>query len=120
MITYYQFTNLKDSTPKLTTVNSIEEKTISKPIADKIILEESLKKISSNVRNFGSDGSIQTSEYLKEKLLEYDYDVTFQNFEIYKQDSNSTVYTKTNLEYLDLNPYNSKKLGTGRNVIALP
>ncbi|MGL4741915.1 MAG: M28 family metallopeptidase, partial [Sarcina sp.] len=46
--------------------------------------------------------------------------VTFQNFEIYKQDSNSTVYTKTNLEYLDLNPYNSKKLGTGRNVIALP
>lgn len=85
---------------------------------DNNIIESHLKKISSVIRNYGSKGEVETSEYIKSVMNEYGYDVEFQNFEVYEQDLNSTIYADDNMKYLMNNPYDSKSLGVGRNVIA--
>lgn len=85
---------------------------------DNNIIESHLKNISSRIRNYGSKGEIETSEYIKSSLNQYGYDVEFQKFEVYEQDLNSTIYAEDNLKYLMNNPYNSELLGIGRNIIA--
>ncbi|MDY2581400.1 MAG: Zn-dependent exopeptidase M28, partial [Clostridium perfringens] len=77
-----------------------------------------LNEIGSNIRNFGSDGSQITANFFKNKLNEYGYDVEFQEFDIYKQNIDSTLYVKHSSDYFDFNPYNSDSLGKGRNIIA--
>lgn len=86
--------------------------------ADEKIIEDNLKNISSRIRNYGSKGEIETAEYIKDKLINYGYDVKFQNFNVYKQDLNSTIHTESNIDYLRDNPYKSEILGKGRNIIA--
>lgn len=85
---------------------------------DSNIIKENLTNISENIRNYGSDGEIKSSEYIKGKLTSYDYDVKFQTFDVYKQDLNSTLYSDNNINYLKSNIYNSEPLGEGRNIIA--
>ena len=82
------------------------------------LLKENIKKISSNVRNYGSDGEIESSEYINNQLTKYGYSVMFQEFDVYKQDQYTTVQSETNLDYLNNNFYNSDSIGKARNIIA--
>ena len=41
------------------------------------LLKENIKKISSNVRNYGSDGEIESSEYINNQLTKYGYSTLF-------------------------------------------
>ena len=61
------------------------------------LLKENIKKISSNVRNYGSDGEIESSEYINNQLTKYGYSVMFQEFDVYKQDQYTTVQSETRL-----------------------
>lgn len=88
------------------------------PRSDKNSLLENLENICSNIRNFNSYGSSNASEYIEKKLLEYDYDVTFQDFNIHEQNSKSTLYVEKNSDYLNLNLHNSTPIGRGKNIIA--
>lgn len=76
-----------------------------------------LNEIVANIRNFGSIGSQITADFFKTKLNEYNYNVKFQDFDIYKQDVNSSIRVKNNSDYFSLNPYNSASLGKGKNII---
>ena len=82
------------------------------------LLKENIKKISSNVRNYGSDGEIESSEYINNQLTKYGYSVMFQEFDVYKQDQYTTVQSETNLDYLNNNFYNSDSIGKARNIIS--
>ena len=110
-----------------------EEKSISEFIEDNDIaeaanklnlnintsfIENDLKSISSNIRNYGSGGEKESSEYIRERLEEYGYSVEFDDFKVYEQNMRSTISVKNNLDYFKKNPYNSEVLGVGRNIIA--
>ncbi len=99
---------------------SLEKNTSSKEniSVDEENIINNLNEIGSNIRNFGSDGSQITANFFKNKLNEYGYDVEFQEFDIYKQNIDSTLYVKHSSDYFDFNPYNSDSLGKGRNIIA--
>lgn len=99
---------------------SLERDTSSKEniSVDEENIINNLNEIGSNIRNFGSDGSQITANFFKNKLNEYGYDVEFQEFDIYKQNIDSTLYVKHSSDYFDFNPYNSDSLGKGRNIIA--
>lgn len=86
--------------------------------ADVSTIEENLKIIASNIRDYGLEGEKEASEYIKYKLEEYGYKVQFEEFDVYEQTLRSTMSAKTNEEYFNNNPYNSEKLGEGRNVVA--
>lgn len=76
-------------------------------------LSENINAISSNKRDWGSEGEIITSQYLQNKLEDYGYSVTIQEFPVYKQDFGESL-----INPLNLNPFNSDSIGTGRHVIA--
>ena len=99
---------------------SLEKDTSSKEniSVDEENIINNLNEIGSNIRNFGSDGSQITANFFKNKLNEYGYDVEFQEFDIYKQNIDSTLYVKHSSDYFYFNPYNSDSLGKGRNIIA--
>ncbi|MCX0398919.1 M28 family peptidase, partial [Clostridium perfringens] len=99
---------------------SLEKDTSSKEniSVDEENIINNLNEIGSNIRNFGSDGSQITANFFKNKLNEYGYDVEFQEFDIYKQNIDSTLYVKHSSDYFNLNPYNSASLGKGRNIIS--
>jgi hypothetical protein len=108
-------------TEEKSNINSIEKSTSTEEvltIADENILYETLQNISLYIRDYDSDGEIKTSEYLNNKLIEYGYTVEFQNFPVYDQDFNATIYMEKSSDYLNINPYNSESLGEGRNIIA--
>lgn len=88
-----------------------------KNMADTEVIKFDLESVSKNIRNFGSEGELITTGYIKKVLEDNGYKVQFQKFDVYKQDLESTFGIKSNLEFLDLNPYNSESLGTGINVI---
>ncbi len=113
-------TNVKQDESEVISDNVVQEESINidELIVDETILLSNLKSISENVRNYGSEGDIKSSSYIREKLNEYGYDVNFQEFDVYKQDIESTFGIDSNLEFLETNPYNSESLGTGRNIIA--
>lgn len=94
--------------------NTSSEKNIS---VDEESIINNLNEIALNIRNFGSDGSKITADFFKKKLNEYNYNVKFQEFDIYEQNMASSVRVKNNSEYFNLNPYNSASLGKGRNII---
>ena len=77
---------------------------------DENLLKENIQNISSNIRNYGSDGEIEASKYIKNQLTKYGYSVTFQEFDVYKQDQYTTVQSETNLDYLNNNFYNSDSI----------
>ncbi|WP_096515824.1 M28 family peptidase [Clostridium perfringens] len=98
---------------------SLEKDTSSKEniSVDEENIINNLNEIGSNIRNFGSDGSKITADFFKKKLNEYNYNVKFQEFDIYEQNMASSLRVKNNSEYFNLNPYNSASLGKGRNII---
>ena len=98
---------------------SLERDTSSKEniSVDEENIINNLNEIGSNIRNFGSDGSKITADFFKKKLNEYNYNVKFQEFDIYEQNMASSLRVKNNSEYFNLNPYNSASLGKGRNII---
>lgn len=98
---------------------SLEKDTSSKEniSVDEENIINNLNEIGSNIRNFGSDGSKITADFLKKKLNEYNYNVKLQEFDIYEQNMASSIRVKNNSEYFNLNPYNSASLGKGRNII---
>ena len=99
--------------------NSVGYKNIdSKVIANEEFLNANLQSISENIRNYGSPGELKTSEFLKSKLIEFGYNVKFQDFDIYKQDAKTTIQAETQSIYLNNNFYNSKSLGKARNILA--
>ncbi|RXI44039.1 hypothetical protein DP145_13555 [Clostridium tetani] len=106
----------EDSNNKNTSIESKYKKHIEISIDENLILEN-LKKLCENVRNYGSVGEKVSADYLKGKLEEYGYIVEFQEFPVYKQTIDSTMAVKNNKDYFKLNPYNSEKKGTGKNVI---
>ncbi|MCC5422113.1 M28 family peptidase [Clostridium perfringens] len=98
---------------------SLERDTSSKEniSVDEENIINNLNEIGSNIRNFGSEGSQITANFLKKKLNEYNYNVKLQEFDIYEQNMASSIRVKNNSEYFNLNPYNSASLGKGRNII---
>ncbi|BFN06020.1 M20/M25/M40 family metallo-hydrolase [Clostridium tetani] len=106
----------EDSNNKNTSIESKYKNHIEISIDGNLILEN-LKKLCENVRNYGSFGEKVSADYLKGKLEEYGYIVEFQEFPVYKQTIDSTMGVKNNKDYFKLNPYNSEKQGTGKNVI---
>lgn len=84
---------------------------------DKEIILNNLKNICSGVRKFGTEGESISLKYLQGKLEEYGYITYIQEFQVYKQDLNST-YVKYYKDYFKNNPYSSESFGTGKNIIA--
>lgn len=99
------------SNDDIETMNSKSSKVTIK--TDENLLLENVNNISSNKRDWGSDGEIKTSKYLEGKLKGYGYIVNIEEFPIYKQ--NRELYYH---DFFNLNPYNADSIGKGRHVIA--
>ena len=104
---------------KSNTENSLTKTNESKAniLVDENLIYENLNTISTNIRNYGSDGSLKTINYIKNKLMEYGYSIDIQKFNVYEQDL-STLNPESNWDYLDLNLLNSEVLGVGNNIVA--
>lgn len=101
----------------ITTSKSDYKKNIQIAINKDIILEN-LRNICLSPRKYGTEGENTTIKYLEDKLNEYGYITNIKDFTVYKQDFNSTIVKYSN-EYYKKNPYNSKSLGTGKNLTAI-
>ena len=79
-----------------------------------------IKDISFQGRELGTDGEKYYSDMLKSKLESYGYNVQFQDFEVFEVDGNVREYIHSDdLEtFFNINPTNSTKLkGMARNII---
>lgn len=81
-----------------------------------------IKELSQETSVLGTEGEKNKSEYIKEKMESYDYNVEFQEFEAFDLGENeSKLFKSSNLEEFLTSSYINKSdnsLGTIRNVIA--
>ena len=73
-------TNVKQDESDVISNNIVQQESVNidELIVDEKILLNNLESISENVRNYGSEGDIKTSSYIREKLNEYGYNVNFK------------------------------------------
>jgi hypothetical protein len=81
--------------------------------------EEAIKKhlqalTKNGPRRWGTENEQLAANYIKERMEEYGYSVQIQVFPAYEYD----IKADNNVDYFNLNPYNSEVIGEGRNVIA--
>lgn len=106
------FLSVGCSNNEITVINHNDKK-LNLRAEDSYILEN-ITNISSNIRNFGSQGEDRASKYLEDKLKEYGYITEIQPFSVYKQEFlqfNSSKY------YFNLNPFQSESIGESKNII---
>ncbi len=65
-------------------------------------------------RKWGTENELTAANYLKDEMDSYGYVTYIQEFPAYEFD----IRASGNVEYFNLNPYNSEVIGIGHNVIA--
>lgn len=84
---------------------------------------KTITKVSSIKRVLGSDGEKEIAQYLKDTMESYEYNVEYQDFEVFEVgDKEKDLIHDPNLDvFLDINPLkNNNSKGIARNVIVKP
>lgn len=78
-------------------------------------IEKHLQALTKNgPRKWGTENELLAANYIKQRMEEYGYSVQIQVFPAYEFD----IMADNDVNYFNLNPYNSKVIGEGHNVIA--
>jgi hypothetical protein len=103
-------TQTQDIGNKMPTQKPIEVKKVEPDEIEKHIQ----KLIKNGSRKWNTESELAVASYLKEQMDSYGYKTYIQEFPAYEFD----IKASGNGEYFNLNPYNSKVIGKGHNVIA--
>ena len=77
-------------------------------------ISENFKTIVSKPRKTGTEGNISVGNYIREKMMSYGYEVSFQPFPIYRETAEEAVIKRLKTPEKP----NGTKIAEGRNIIA--